>query len=118
MVPASAGYKFCMSDSYRITLTNREGIGFESNGKATVLEAADAAGVLLPAGCRYGACLHCTARLEEGRVRMPQGTALTRQMMEERLFLPCVARVEGPCQIIVGGAKPLLSAHRLKPWSD
>lgn len=93
------------------TLRVREG--------TSILEAADAEGIALPAGCRFGACRTCAAELVEGKVAFPGGTGLTESMMDEGLVLPCVTTPRSDCTLRVGGDEtPLLPPDRLKPWTE
>jgi ferredoxin len=58
----------------------------------TVLDAAEAAGVGLPFGCRTGACGTCTARLLDGEVvhrRPPR--ALKDRHLDDGYVLTCIA---------------------------
>jgi ferredoxin len=72
---------------------------------ATVLEAAEAAGVHLPYGCRIGVCGTCTGRLLEGRLahgRPPR--ALRRRDLDDGYVLTCVAVPKVDCTVEVGTA--------------
>ena len=77
--------------SYTVRLT--DGRSFPAEDNQGVLEAAEAAGLTLPHGCRRGHCLSCAATLKGGKVDLPQGTALTPDMLRQQILLPCVARV-------------------------
>lgn len=71
----------------------------------SVLEAAEAAGVSLPFGCRTGACGTCTARLLEGEVshrRPPR--ALKERHLADGYVLPCIATPETDARLEVGAA--------------
>jgi ferredoxin len=100
--------------SHTITLHGR-GVRFVATEDRTVLESAEDAGVHLPAGCRTGACLNCAARLHEGRISMPPGTALQPEHLEQRVFLPCCAVPRSDCVIEVGRALGVLD---VAPWTD
>lgn len=52
----------------RVTFT-RSGVAVDSDGATTLLAAGEAAGALLPSGCRAGICRRCVAPLREGVVR-------------------------------------------------
>ncbi len=108
-----------MSDKLcTVTLVNR-GVSFEAHPGQTLLEAARAAGVALPSGCRHGACLICAARLKGGKVQLPAGTALTPELLKEYFLLPCVTRAAGDCWIEVGQpGKPLLPSERRPRWTE
>jgi ferredoxin len=71
----------------------------------TVLDAAEAAGVGLPFGCRTGACGTCTARLLEGEVchrRPPR--ALKERHLDDDYLLTCIAVPETDIHLEVGAA--------------
>lgn len=88
--------------SYRVTLANRDGPPFEVPEGQSILEAAEAAGVALSAGCRDGHCISCAARLEEGEVDQEGAVALGAEEREEGFVLLCVARPRSDCTIRVG----------------
>jgi ferredoxin len=59
---------------------------------ATLLAAAEAAGVDLPSSCRNGTCRTCICRLESGSVRyLVEWPGLSRDERREGWVLPCVA---------------------------
>lgn len=69
----------------------------------TVLEAAEAAGLALPFGCRTGACGTCTGRLLAGDLthdRPPR--ALKQRHLDDGYVLPCIATPAGDCTVEVG----------------
>lgn len=69
----------------------------------TVLDAAEAAAVALPFGCRTGACGTCTGRLLAGRVdhvRPPR--ALKQRHLDDGYVLTCIATPSTDCTIEVG----------------
>ncbi len=98
---------------WRVELEGR-GIVFEAPEGTTVLDAARAAGVSLPFGCRYGGCLNCAARLVAGHVAMPPGTALGPEDLNASVFLPCVAEARSDCRIVVGDSMGVLA---VSPWA-
>ncbi len=109
-----------MSDGppYRVVLVNRGRETLMVDANQTVLEAAKAAGIALPSGCCYGACLTCAAQLLWGRVHMSEGNSVPEDLLEQGVFLPCVTTVESECEILVGQpGKPLLP-RRIKPWTE
>jgi ferredoxin len=73
------------------------------DGDETLLDAADAAGVGLPVGCRTGACGTCTARLLDGEVthRRPPRALKDRHLAEGHV-LTCVATPETDVHLEVG----------------
>jgi ferredoxin len=69
----------------------------------TVLDAAEAADLGLPFGCRTGACATCTGRLLAGTVehrRPPR--ALKDRHREQGYVLLCIAEPRSDCRIEVG----------------
>lgn len=70
---------------------------FEADDDQTVLEAALAAGLLLPHGCRDGACGACKGRVLEGEVEHAEHAsgALSEAERAEGLALFCCARPRG-----------------------
>jgi ferredoxin len=77
----------------------------EVGEEESVLEAAEAAGIGLPFGCRTGACGTCTALLLEGEVshrRPPR--ALKQRHLADGYVLPCIATPETDVRLEVGAA--------------
>ena len=69
----------------------------------TILDAAEAADVALPFGCRTGACATCTGRLLDGEVahrRPPR--ALKERHLDDEYVLPCIAEPRSDCRVEVG----------------
>jgi len=72
----------------------------EADGATTLLDAGEAAGVLMPSGCRMGICFGCVAGLQEGTVRdLRNGEATTATPDEEVRIQTCVSAAAGPCRI-------------------
>jgi ferredoxin len=67
-----------------------------------IYEAALAAGIQLPIGCRYGGCITCAAKLISGKVRQPNATALNRRQSKAGYVLLCVALPTTDCVLDVG----------------
>lgn len=67
----------------------------EPAGDATVLEAAESAGVEIPFDCRSGICGQCKTKLVGGRVAMETQDALTADDRAKGLILACQARPVG-----------------------
>ncbi len=51
------------------TVTFADGIVLEADGATPILDAAEAAGVLMPSGCRMGICMGCVLPMKEGAIR-------------------------------------------------
>ena len=62
---------------------------------ATVLDAADEAGVFIDNACRSGTCGACRVKLIAGAVRMPVEDALTDQDKADGYILACQAEISG-----------------------
>lgn len=87
---------------HRVTLRNRGGLTLAIGEDEPILAAFEAAGQVLPVGCRYGGCITCAARLLSGRVRQPGATALNRRQSGLGYVLLCVARPQADCVLDVG----------------
>jgi ferredoxin-NADP reductase len=62
---------------------------------ATILDAAEGAGVFIDSACRSGTCGTCRIKLVSGRVRMAVQDSLTDRDEAEGYILACQAQVEG-----------------------
>jgi ferredoxin-NADP reductase/Fe-S-cluster-containing hydrogenase component 2 len=62
---------------------------------ATVLDAADEAGIFIDNACRSGTCGACRVRLISGDVRMPIEDALTDEDKADGYILACQAEIRG-----------------------
>jgi len=67
-----------------------------------LLDALEAAGITLPFGCRYGACITCAARLLEGEVDQSEGVALKPAQEAMGYVLLCIAHPLSDCRFDVG----------------
>lgn len=70
---------------------------------ATVVEAAEEAGIALPVGCLTGACATCVGRLLDGDLvhrRPPR--ALDGRRLAEGYVLLCIAIPRADCRVRVG----------------
>jgi ferredoxin-NADP reductase len=59
------------------TLTFADGTTVVADGATPLLDVAEAAGVLMPSGCRMGVCFSCVLPLKEGAVRDLRNGAIT-----------------------------------------
>lgn len=74
-------------------LMNGRRFAFPAARRRTLIEAARAAGILLPYGCHSGSCGTCLVRLAEGRVEMSRNTwALSGRDREEGFILACQSK--------------------------
>lgn len=88
--------------THRVTLRNRDNRVFKVREDEAIIDVVEAAGLVLPIACRYGGCITCAARMIEGRVSEPRGTALNKRQRREGYVLLCVARPRTDCIIDVG----------------
>lgn len=66
---------------------------------ATILDAADEAGVFIDNACRSGTCGSCRVKLISGNVSMAVDDALTEQDKAEGYILTCQAKVRGDVKV-------------------
>ncbi len=72
----------------------------EADGATSILDAAEAAGVLMPSGCRMGVCFGCVLPLREGAVRdLRSGAITTAQPGDNVNIQTCVSAAAGACDI-------------------
>ena len=70
----------------------------EAEGATPILDAAEAAGVLMPSGCRMGICYGCVLPLKEGVVRDLRNGELTTVHDGDRVLVQtCINAAAGPC---------------------
>jgi CDP-4-dehydro-6-deoxyglucose reductase len=112
--------------SFQITLhaSGSESVAVRSGGREftahdhqTVLAAALAAGIILPYGCRDGACGSCKGRVTKGRVRhhAHSETALSADEAAAGLALFCCAIAESDLTIEARAAAPGMPPPRRMP---
>jgi ferredoxin-NADP reductase len=74
----------------------------EAAGDTPILDAAEAAGVLMPSGCRMGICYGCVLPLREGSVRDLRNGSLTTAVPGESgdiKIQTCINAAAGDCQL-------------------
>lgn len=72
----------------------------EADGATPLLDAGEAAGVLMPSGCRMGVCFGCVAPLREGAVRdLRSGDITTAAPGDGVKIQTCVSAAAGACDI-------------------
>ncbi|MFC3741631.1 ferredoxin reductase [Paractinoplanes deccanensis] len=108
---ADAGHEQLLrTERFRPTLISGSGGGtvtfaqsgtvVETDGSEPLLDSGEAAGVLMPSGCRMGICFSCVVPLREGAVRDLRDGQLT--VAEPGDSIPvqtCVSAAAGPCTI-------------------
>jgi ferredoxin-NADP reductase len=78
----------------------RSGTVVEADGATPILDAAEAAGVLMPSGCRMGICFGCVLPLREGAVRDLRDGALTVAAPGDGVAIQtCISAAAGACHI-------------------
>jgi len=76
------------------------GTTVESTGAESLLDAGEAAGVLMPSGCRMGICFGCVAPLRQGIVRdVRTGDITTAESGDGVVIQTCISAAAGPCDI-------------------
>ena len=82
-----------------VTFTSN-GTVVEADGSTPILDAGEAAGVLMPSGCRMGICFGCVLPLREGAVRdLRNGEVTTAAPGDGVLIQTCVSAAAGTCDI-------------------
>ena len=87
---------------YQVELVNRDRITLEVPENQTILTALEQAGMQLPVGCRYGACITCAAKLLQGEVDQSQQRCLKPAQLAAGFVLLCIAYPRSNCQLEVG----------------
>ncbi|MCZ4498414.1 MAG: ferredoxin reductase [Marmoricola sp.] len=80
------------------------GITVEADGATPLLDVAEAAGALMPSGCRMGVCFGCVLPLKEGAVRdLRNGTITTADPISSANggvpIQTCISAAAGPCTL-------------------
>ena len=84
------------------TVAFSSGTTLDLDGATPILDAAEAAGVLMPSGCRMGICMGCVLPLREGSVRDLRNGAITTAVPGESGAIKvqtCINAAAGPCHI-------------------
>lgn len=76
------------------------GITVDDSGSRSLLETGEAAGVLMPSGCRMGICFGCVAPLRRGAVKdLRTGDLTTADDGDGVVVQTCVSAAAGDCDI-------------------
>ena len=83
---------------------DRSDVVVDADGATPLLDAGEAAGVLMPSGCRMGICFGCVVPLKEGAVRDLRNGELTtaRPGETDAAGVPiqtCISAAAGPCHL-------------------
>lgn len=82
-----------------LTFTGND-TSIEADGSTPILEVAEAAGVLMPSGCRMGVCFGCVVPLRQGVVRdLRSGDLTTASPGDGVNIQTCISAAAGPCEI-------------------
>jgi len=76
----------------------KTGTTVDADGAQTLLDAGEAAGVLMPSGCRMGICFGCVAPLRQGAVRDLRSGDIT-SAADGVLIQTCVSAAAGACEV-------------------
>jgi ferredoxin-NADP reductase len=80
----------------------RSGQVVATDGATTLLAAGEAAGVLMPSGCRMGICFGCVLPLKQGAVRDLRNGALTTAAPGDGVLIQtCISAAAGACDLDV-----------------
>ena len=80
----------------------RTGTTVDADGGTPLLVAGEAAGVLMPSGCRMGICFGCVLPLREGAVRdLRTGDITTAAVGDGVLIQTCISAAAGSCDLDV-----------------
>ena len=86
------------------------GLDFETEPGTTLLKAAEASGIELPASCRNGTCRTCICKRLSGESRHTiQWPGLSADEKDEGWILPCVAEAVSDLSLEVPGARSLFA---------
>jgi ferredoxin-NADP reductase len=78
----------------------KSGTVVDAGGSQTLLDAGEAAGVLMPSGCRMGICFGCVVPLRQGAVRdLRSGDLTTAAPGDDVAIQTCVSAAAGACDI-------------------
>jgi stearoyl-CoA 9-desaturase NADPH oxidoreductase len=81
---------------------SRTGAVVDADGATPLLDAGEAAGVLMPSGCRMGICYGCVLPLREGAVRdLRDGSLTTAAPGDGVLVQTCINAAAGACDLDV-----------------
>jgi ferredoxin len=88
-----------------------QGWQFETDGAASVLMAAQQAGIRLPSSCRNGTCRTCICHMGSGSVRyVVEWPGLSADEKREGYILPCVAVAQSDLELAVPAARRIDAA--------
>lgn len=68
-------------------------------GDTSILDAAEAAGALMPSGCRMGICFGCVLPMREGAVRDLRNGEVITANGDPVMIQPCISAAAGDCHL-------------------
>jgi ferredoxin-NADP reductase len=71
----------------------------DADGSTPILDAAEAAGVLMPSGCRMGICFGCVLPMREGAVRDLRNGEITTATGDPVMIQTCISAPAGACHL-------------------
>jgi ferredoxin-NADP reductase len=71
----------------------------EADGATPILDAAEAAGILMPSGCRMGICFGCVLPMREGAVRDLRNGEVTTATGDPVMIQTCISAAAGACHL-------------------
>jgi len=71
----------------------------DADGSTPILDAAEAAGVLMPSGCRMGICFGCVLPMREGAVRDLRNGEITTATGDPVMIQTCINAAAGACHL-------------------
>lgn len=78
----------------------RSSVTVSADGTTPILEAGEAAGVLMPSGCRMGICFGCVVTMRSGAVRdLRTGEITTGEEGDNMTVQTCINAVAGRCDL-------------------
>lgn len=90
---------------YRVRI-EPAGWEYSAGGEQSLMAAARAAKIELPASCRNGTCRTCLCRMSSGRIRYSiDWPGVSREEKAEGYILPCVAHAESDVVLEVPRAR-------------
>lgn len=100
LIPAALAPSTAPSHRVTVRLPNAETATFECHEDHFILNAALAAGVSLPFGCRMASCGMCTGRIVEGTIERPEQIVLTEAQVAAGFALLCKSQPRSDLVIV------------------
>ena len=101
-----------MAEKYQVTIElEGDSYKFPCSADQTVLNAAEAAGVLLPSSCCAGVCTTCAASIQSGQVHQPDAMGVKEELREKGFALLCVSYPRSDVQFTAGQEDALYEAQ-------